>query len=153
MTSVSIENLCSKLERNKSRVCETFGNISESGWGKNIYTEPYEWNYHDLLAHFVSTEMSLLSLLKNIELGGDGANEDFNYNEFNKKENIKYKQYLPNELLELFIKNREATIEWTRNIDEKKLLLKGMHPSLGKITIREIIMSIYGHVLMHLRDL
>jgi hypothetical protein len=147
------EVLSSKLDRNKTRVINTFENIKKNEWNKIVYKEQYLWDCRDLLAHFASSEEFLLKLLKSIESGGKGLDKSFNYDEFNKEENAKYKQFTPQKLLKIFVTNRNRTIAWTNNIDENVLVMEGMQPTLGEITLQEIIMSIYSHLLMHLRDL
>jgi hypothetical protein len=153
MDLLSQELLCSKLERNKERVITTFSKLVENDWKKIVYKEPFQWDCRDLLSHFVSIEIVLLSLMENIKAGREGIGKSFDYDEFNMAENIKYKHYQPNELLEQFVEKRNITINWTNIVDNKVLQLKGNHPTLGEITIQEIIMSVYGHILMHLRDL
>ena len=48
---------------------------------------------------------------------------------------------------------RQTTIAWVETLDEDALDRKGHHPALGETTLEDMIKAIYGHQLMHMRDL
>ena len=48
---------------------------------------------------------------------------------------------------------RQRTLAWARTMEEGKLDLVGQHPALGQVSLESMILAIYGHQLMHMRDL
>ncbi len=50
-------------------------------------------------------------------------------------------------------KARQVTLEWVRTLDDSQLDRIGRHPVLGEVTLETIITAIYGHQLLHMRDL
>jgi hypothetical protein len=112
MTSHRLQELCRKLERNKSLVLRTFGNVQPEGWGTAVHEKPGSWTLRELLAHFVSSERMLLTLSQDVAGGGRGAPPGFDYDAFNKEEQETFRQYKPQELLKLFVEARDATLVW-----------------------------------------
>ncbi len=90
---------------------------------------------------------------RSVAAGGTGAPPDFDINRFNADEQNRLEgQSLPI-LLELLDKARQQTIEWVRTLDEDKLDMIGRHPVLGDVNVETMIVAIYGHQLMHMREL
>jgi len=48
---------------------------------------------------------------------------------------------------------RGRTVDWVRTLSDGQLDLPGRHPALGQITLETMITAIYGHQLLHMRDL
>jgi len=48
---------------------------------------------------------------------------------------------------------RGRTLNWVRTLSEGQLDLLGRHPALGQVTLETMITAIYGHQLLHMRDL
>jgi hypothetical protein len=153
MTSERILDLTRKLERNKKLVHDAFGSLPAEGWNRKVYENPTVWTVKDLLAHFVSTERTLLDLAKNIAAGGRGAPEGFDRDEYNRREQAAYRLRPPQELLDLFFESRGLTLQWINTLSDEKLDLTGWHPGLGEATLETIMTGIHGHILLHLKDL
>ncbi|MBN2085711.1 MAG: DinB family protein [Anaerolineales bacterium] len=153
MTSQRIQELFKKMERNKSLVLRTFANVQPEGWDQAVHEKPGAWTLRDLLAHFVSSERMLLKLSKDISGGGRGAPQGFDYDAFNIKEQELYRAYAPEELLRLFGEARDSTLAWIGSLVEGALDRKGNHPALGEVTLEDILSTIHGHILLHIREL
>jgi hypothetical protein len=148
-----IQDLKNKLERNKVRVLAAFVNSPAGHWDRPVYQTPLRWTARDLLAHFVSTEQAMLRVMQDIAAGGRGAPEDFDYDEFNRREQERLQPDSPEELLRLFGRARDATLEWMGGLREEQLDRRGLHPALGEITVEQMLAAVHGHALLHLRDL
>ena len=59
----------------------------------------------------------------------------------------------PQDLLEALAHIRQETLEWLRALDDDRLDLVGRHPALGEVSLETMILAIYGHQLLHMRDL
>jgi len=59
----------------------------------------------------------------------------------------------PRQLLADLATAREATIAWVAGLSDADLDRVGHHPALGQINLETFITAIYGHQLMHMRDL
>ncbi len=57
------------------------------------------------------------------------------------------------ELRAMLDQARERTIDWVRTLDAAQLDRVGYHPALGQVNVETLVLSIYGHQLMHMRDL
>ena len=84
---------------------------------------------------------------------GDGAPLGFDYDAFNAEEQKRLKNKSPEELLLALDEARRATLEWVRTLEDDQLDRVGRHPALGEITLETMITAIYGHQLLHMRDL
>ncbi len=153
MTSNRIQELFRKLERNKSLVLRTFANVQPGGWETAVHDKPGAWTLRELLAHFVSSERMLLKLSKDVAGGGRGAPPGFDYDKFNKDEQETFRSYKPQELLKLFGEARDATLAWMGGLVEGALDRKGNHPTLGEVTLEDLLSAIHGHILLHIREL
>jgi hypothetical protein len=47
----------------------------------------------------------------------------------------------------------ERTLAWLGTIDESALDHIGRHPALGEVSLENMLVAIYGHQLLHMRDL
>lgn len=151
--SEDIDKLVGRLRRGIGKTEEILGRLDSAQWEMVLYEEPYPWTIRDLLAHFVSTEEGLLRLGRDITESGPGAPDDFDYDDFNAAEQERLAGVPPKQLLSALRAARQETIAWVQQLDEQDLDRVGRHPGLGKITLETFINAIYGHQLMHMRDL
>jgi len=151
--SERLERLVQRLEKGLNKTVSIFGSLSPAQWGVVLYEEPYPWTVRDLLAHFVSAEEGLLRLAQDIAEGGQGAPEGFDYDAFNAAEQRRLAGIPPEQLLSDLQAARRRTIAWVRGLSEADLDRVGRHPALGEITLETFIEAIYGHQLLHMRDL
>ena len=130
-----------------------FNQIHDDQWYLRIYVDDVEWNLHQLLAHFVSTEDSLLKLIIDIANGGEGAPEKFNIDRYNQKKVSKLESLPISELIKLFSQHRSAMVAYVSDLPPQALILQGRHPFLGVIPLTEIIKLVYRHNQLHQRDI
>ncbi len=152
MASERIENLVNRLEKGNLKTREVFCALTPEQWSMTVYEEPSCWDFRALLAHFVSVEENMLELAKHTATGGESLPAGFNYDEFNAEEQIRLQGKTPEELLKELGERREATLEWVRTLDEGQLDRMGMHPALGEVSVETMITAIYGHQLLHMRE-
>jgi len=152
MTQPSADALAAKLEKGRQKTFEILNALTAEQWQKPLYREP-TWQVRHLLAHFVSAERQLLALAQAVAGGGPGAPPDFDINRFNAAEQSRLEgQSLPI-LLDLLDQARHQTIEWVRRLGANQLDKIGRHPVLGDVNVETMIGAIYGHQLIHMRDL
>jgi len=152
MTNSRVEALIARLEKGHRKTLEIFAALDDNAWQTIIYTEPIPWTLRNLLAHFVSSEEKLLLLAQNVAGDGDGAPIDFDFDAFNAKEQERLKDHTHQELLAVLCNARQATLDWVRTLDDSQLDLMGRHPALGEVTLETMLTAIYGHQLVHMRD-
>jgi hypothetical protein len=151
--SERIDELVVRLRRGSHKTAEILGGLSDDQWQMVLYAGPPAWAVRDLLAHFLSAEMALLHIARDIAAGGPGAPEGFDYHAFNADEQEHLAGIPPRQLLADLATAREATIAWVAGLDEADLDRTGHHPALGEITLEAFINGFYGHQLLHMRDL
>jgi len=148
-----VDDLVARLTKGAGKTAQILGSLSDDQWQRVLYTEPLVWTARDVAAHFLSAEEALLRVMQDVASGGPGAPEDFNYDDFNSDEQTRLTGLPPRRLLTDLVKARAATIAWVSNLGESDLDRHGHHPALGDITLESFINAIYGHQLMHMRDL
>jgi hypothetical protein len=153
MSEARLQGLLAKLERGQRKTGEMLRKLSPAQWDRVIYDEPSPWTPRNLVAHFLSSERELLRLAQDVAAGGPGAPDGFDYNGFNAEQQTHYQYVLPEQLLEQLEAARGQTLSWLRTLDEGKLDRVGRHPALGEVSLETMILAIYGHQLMHMRDL
>ena len=151
--SERIERLVARLQKGIGKTKAVFEAISPAQWETVLYEEPYPWTVRDLLAHFVSAEEGLLRIAQDIAAGGPGAPEGFDYDAYNAAEQKRLADVPPEKLLADLTAARQRTIEWVKSLQEADLDRVGRHPALGEIDLETFINAIYGHQLLHMRDL
>ncbi len=72
---------------------------------------------------------------------------------FNAEEQARLEGIPPARLLDLLDQARGETIAWVGTLEAEQLDRVGRHPVLGEVSVETIIESIYGHQLLHMRDL
>ncbi|MDD5467051.1 MAG: DinB family protein [Anaerolineales bacterium] len=153
MTSARLDSLVSRLEKGRLKTAELFNALTDEQWSQPLYTDPCAWDVRALLAHFLSSEVRLLQLAQDVARGGEGVGADFDLDEFNAEEQRLLEGKSPSELLEALDAARQATIAWVRSLQDEQLDCLGRHPALGVISLENNVLAIYGHQLMHARDL
>lgn len=152
MVNPRVEELAARLEKGRVKTLEIFSKLTLAQWQISLYHRP-NWRVRQLLAHFVSAEIHLLTLAKSVAGGGSGAPVDFEIDKFNAREKKRLAGIPPQELLSMLDHARKGTIAWVRTLSEEDLEKVGRHPVLGEVTIEVMVLAIYGHQLVHMRDL
>jgi hypothetical protein len=153
MGSERVESLIGKLEKGGLKTQELMRSLAADQWGRILYDGPPAWNVRDLLAHLVSAEPRLLQIAQDVAGGGPGAPPGFDLDVFNAEERRRFMDESPQELLSALAETRQATLDWVRTLADSELDRRGRHPALGAITVEAMITAIYGHQLLHMRDL
>jgi hypothetical protein len=152
MTEPRAEALAAKLEKGRQKTFEIFNALTPEQWLLPLYHDP-TWQVRSLLAHFGSSEKQLLALAQDVAAGGPGASPDFDYDRFNAEEQTRLEGLSPQSLMDTLEMERQRTIKWVRTLDADQLDKVGWHPVLGNVNVETLIMSIYGHQLIHMREL
>jgi len=152
MAETRLQALLSKLERGQRKTSESFQRLTPAQWEQVIYADPSPWTPRNLAAHFLSAEVHLLRLCEDVAGGGPGAPEGFDYNAYNAEEQVHYQALSAPELLEQLEAARQRTLVWARTLEESQLDHVGRHPALGEISLETMILGIYGHQLLHMRE-
>jgi hypothetical protein len=153
MPTPRVESLVARLEKGHLKTQEILGSLAAEEWRTVVYQDPAVWDVRALLAHFVSAEERLLELAQDVVCGGPGAPEGFDFELFNAEEQKRLKDQSPQELLEALADDRRATLDWVRALDDGLLDRLGRHPVLGEVTVETMLLAIYGHQLLHMREL
>ncbi len=148
-----VDGLVARLRKGGRKTADVFGSLSDDQWEMVLYEGPPVWTLRDLLAHFLWTEEGLLRVAQDIAAGGPGVPEGFDYDGYNASEQVRLAGVPPHKLLADLDAARQATIVWAADLEETTLDRMGHHPTLGEITLETFLTAIYGHQLMHVRDL
>jgi hypothetical protein len=153
MQTERVKSLIAKLEKGIGKTEEILGSLAAEQWSGVLYDVPQGWTVRDLLAHLVSAEGRLLQIAQDVAAGGAGAPPGFDLDAFNAEEQTRLADRSPEELLPALAKARQVTLDWVRTLEDSQLDRKGRHPALGEVTLETMIAAIYGHQLLHMRDL
>ena len=152
MTHPRADALADRLEKGRQKTFEIFSALTPEYWQKPLYEEP-TWQVRSLLAHFVSAERQLLALAQDVAAGGPGAPPDLDIDRYNAAEQRRLDGQSPSSLLDQLDQERRQTIKWIGTLDAVQLDRIGRHPVLGDVNVETMITAIYGHQLLHMRDL
>jgi hypothetical protein len=152
MAETSVEALVARLEKGRRKTRETLAGLAADQWQTPIYPDP-RWTARGLLAHFVSAEEQLLALAQNVAAGGAGTPEGLDFDAFNADEQARLADQSPEALLAALDAARQRTLNWVGTLGESQLDRVGRHPALGQVSVETMITAIYGHQLLHIRDL
>ena len=144
--------LLEKLERGGSKAIAYFRTLPPSVWQLTIHRGE-GWRVRDLLAHFVSAEIHLLTLALTMMAGKPGAPDGLNIDEFNQQEQARLAEIPVEDLLDQLAAARRETITWLQSLPADQLAREVRHPVLGEISLETFVESIYGHQLLHMREL
>jgi hypothetical protein len=153
MSETRLQGLIAKLERGQRKTSETFRSLSPAQWERPIYEDPTTWTPRNVLIHFLSSERELLRLCQSIASGGPGVPEGFSFDDFNAQQQPLFQDIPTAQLMDQLEAARAQTLAWLHTLKEDRLDLTGRHPALGEISLETMILAIYGHQLMHMRDL
>jgi hypothetical protein len=147
------ERLVSRLAVEGRNTRQFFLALSTDQWERTLYTDGAQWTVGQVLAHFITTETGIRSLMMAILAGSSGVPQDFNINAYNERKVSAFNQSAPVELLELFDRERQATIDWVNGLADEDLQQTGRHPWLGIAPLEEMIQLLYRHNQIHQRDI
>jgi len=153
MSETRLQGLIARLERGQRKTTEAFRGLSPTQWERPIYDDPATWTPRNLLVHFLSSERELRRLCENVADGGPGAPEGFDFDAFNAGQQPLFLDLRPDQLIDQLEAARTQTLEWLRALEDSQLDRVGRHPALGQISLENMILAIYGHQLIHMRDL
>lgn len=148
-----VDDLVARLTKGARKTADFFGGLTDEQLHQVLYESPLRWTLRDVLAHFLSAEVALLRVGQDIAAGGPGAPEGFDYDEFNAQEQVRLAGLSPAALLVELAAARAATIAWLSRLEDAELDRMGLHPALGRVNLETLINAIYGHQLMHARDI
>jgi hypothetical protein len=152
MSPSRIDSLLAKLEKGHQKTREYFKRLSPDEWQGSIYGDP-DWDARNLLAHYVSAEQHLLELAENVASKGPGAPEGFDLDRFNADEQDRLRGQTKQELFDALDYAHQATVNWAITLSDEQLDRKGKHPVLGEISVEDMLTAIYGHQILHMRDI
>lgn len=151
--SETAERLANRLSEEGQKTLRFFAALDSAQWEHLLYTDGAQWTVRQVLAHFSITEVGIRVLMANILAGSPGVAQDFDLNGFNERKVAGLEDLSPQDLLEKFRIERQATIDWVRGLAPGDLFKTGRHPWLGVAPIEEMIQLMYRHNQIHQRDI
>jgi hypothetical protein len=146
------QSLSDCLRDEGGRVVDFFNRLTDKQWITPVYPIEVSWDFHNLLAHFVASEVARKELIVNILAGGRGAPPRFDIDEFNRQEVDRFSAESKDYLLELFQLERAHLVNIISGLSNTDLELIGNDPYLGEVQLAEMIKLTYRHLQIHLRE-
>ena len=129
-----------------------FNQLNPSQWGIVIYPEHGFWTFHQLLAHFLSSEIGRRELISDVCKGGKGAPVNFEIDLFNQREVERLSVISNLDLLDRFILERNQLATMVASLSPQDLTRIGNDPFLGRVPISDMVKLTYRHHQIHLRE-
>ena len=145
--------LAKRLRSEGEKMTGFFAALDDADWEKEVYTEGTTWAVHNVLVHFLTAEQGFLKLFADIVAGGKGAEDDFDIDRYNARQQEKAQALSPQELLIQFQDVREKMALWVEGLTEEELAKVGRHPYLGENTVADMVKLVYRHNQIHYRDM
>ncbi len=152
MSSKRVPDLIARLEKGRAKTREILNGLKDEEWGTVVYDEPRPWDVRNLIAYFLSTEEEFLRAGEAALAGVGSTYADFDYNFFNAREQKRLQDHESAQLMAGLDRARQATIDWVEQLKDEELEITGTHPALGEITMEALIIAVYAHQLLHMRE-
>ncbi len=147
------KSLAEQLIKQRESTSRFFTGLPDEIWTQELYTDGAQWTVHQVLAHVVDTEGSLLQLFQHIARSGGGVSADFDIDRYNASAVNKISTHSRQQLLEMFDQRRSAMVDFVNGLAKEDLDKEGRHPFLGHTNLGEMIRLFYLHVNLHIRDI
>jgi hypothetical protein len=153
MSDLSAE-LADSLEAEGRKTVEFFRSLTPEQMRARVYADGLAWHTHDLLAHFVEVEGSILKIISRIATGGEGVAADFDIDRWNARHTTEMSQQHDDAaLLDEFARRRAASVAFVRGLSAEQLEARGRHPALGVTEVKHMLKLMYVHLQGHQRDI
>lgn len=136
-----------------NKTVEYFHGLPTQAWKQQVYTTGSCWTVHQVLAHFVSAEIGLSTLVRDVITDGRGAPEGFNIDDFNEKEVAGLRDMTATALIDRFTRARADFSTLVNSLSPADLDRLGRHPWFGETELRKALKLVYRHNMIHLRDI
>ncbi|MCW5876880.1 MAG: DinB family protein [Anaerolineales bacterium] len=151
--SAAAQQLAESLEAEGRKTLEFFNELAPEDWAAQVYRDGPGWRVHDLLAHFVEVEGSMLRLIRRISEGGEGVAADFSIDQWNAEHTAALSGWERAALLAEFAERRAATAAFAGGLSAGQLAQRGRHPALGDAEVAQMLRLMYLHLQGHQRDI
>ena len=81
-----LQHIARRMMSEGEKTIAYFKVLPTESWKQQIYTTGSGWTIRQVLAHFVSAELGLSALVRDVIADGGGAPHDFDIDEFNENE-------------------------------------------------------------------
>jgi hypothetical protein len=154
MSAELITELADSLESEGRKTVEFWRGLTPAQLQAQIYTDGLGWKAHDLLAHFVEVEGSIIKIIRRIAEGGEGVPADFDINRWNARHTTAMSaEHDDAWLIDEFARRRAENAAWVRRLAPEQLERRGRHPALGETEVKHMLKLIYIHLQGHVRDI
>jgi hypothetical protein len=151
--AASAERLGKKLTSQYEKSVSFFKSLPDFIWDERLYTDGAEWTVHQVFAHIVEVEGSILYLMISISQGGTGVGPDFDIDRYNASAVRKISTKSREELFSLFEERRTRMLAFVDGLPPEVLALTGNHPYLGEAKLGEMLKMLLLHINGHIRDI
>lgn len=148
-----IDRIIRRLNEDGAKTAGFFEGLTQSEWLQQVYTTGSSWSVRDVLAHFLSAEVSFEALVTDVISGGSGAPRDLDIDRFNETEVPKLDHLEPHELVPLYRESRANTIRLVETLSPEDLRKSGFHPWFGEVQVGDMLKLVYRHNMIHFRDI
>jgi hypothetical protein len=150
--SSTAATLAGKLAAEGEKTLAFFSGLPAADRDRQIFHDGARWTARGVLEHLILSEASLLGLFQNVVAGGPGAAADFDIERFNREHTGQLAGEGWDQLLSRYTATRHSTVEFTRELSDTQLAVRGRHPALGDSSVEDMLKLIHLHHTMHVRD-
>jgi len=129
-----------------------FRELRADDWALTIYTDGAAWTPREILAHQISTEIGIRTLVEDVLAGGTGAPEDFDVRRFNEGQAARLAARPVEQLYDDFRAARAALIATVERMAPEDFARRARHPWFGQAPLEDILKLVYRHNMIHVRD-
>ena len=147
------ERLAQKLRSEGEKTLEFFHQLPEDAWQVQLYADGACWTGHEVLAHIVESEGSLLGLFRHISDGGEGVAKEFDIDKYNAMAVAEIAETMVDDLIADFELRRGKMVKFVAGLEDADLEKQGRHAFLGDSNLYEMLRLQYLHVNLHIRDI
>ena len=147
------DKLALKFKTEGEKTLDFFRQLPEDDWQFQLYSDGACWTVHEVLAHIVESEGSLLKLFSYVAGSGEGVAKGFDIDKYNAMAVAEIAHTPVSELLADFEVRRREMTEFISSLTDADLDKQGRHAYLGESSLYEMLRLQYLHINLHLRDI
>ena len=142
-----------KLAQSRMTLRLLLTSLKVEDWQTSIFSEGISWTISTVVSHLIESERGMSIHVHKIRKGEDTIPEGFDLDRWNAGVKKRMGELTPEELLTQLAETRAKTLEVMDSLRDEEWALTGRHASRGIITIEQYYETMYGHELMHTKDI
>ena len=141
------------LIRTREELLEVIGQLETADWEQPVQAVEGGWKVKQVLLHVATSESGQLTAGKAIAAGQPTVPDDFDLNRYNKRQQEKYQDKQPPEILFGMAESRQKLLAFLDGVSAEDLDKRGKHGRGDVISLEQLFYRIGEHEAEHTAEI